>query len=491
MIGIVTALPKEYAAVETMLDNCSDYNAPGQGAGRRYRMGQVPASGGGAHRIALALADMGNNMAAIRAGLLLQHFPHIQHVIMVGIAAGVPHPKKPDDHVRLGDIVVSDKGGVIQYDFDKEEYDFKEKKPLIKRRFPPRPPSATLLEAVKLLSAAELSGQRPWLGFISRADHLENVKRPPDETDRLLASDGSGAFIAHPSDPNRTPGQPRVFLGPIASANKLLKNPVLRDELRDQYGVKAAEMEGSGIADATWNHEVGYLVARGICDYGDALKNDDWQGYAAVVAAAYVRALLESMPATGENDDAPFGKPDKPMAAFNIDMRGSTVGEQKFINGDYIDNSTTTIYEGMSPSVDAKLDRLLAGQDDLKRGVAAVYNGLTKSKQQTVDEVLAGLRAMRLDDAESAREMRGMLDAIRRGLIHLQSRQLPELSAEVRSTLKEVTEVVRVETDVKNGLEWTIPLIPALLNYKINVDLGGGLDLRQWWENLLARIRRR
>ncbi len=54
--------------------------------------------------------------------------------------------------------------------------------------------------------------------------------------------------------------------------------------------------EASGIADATWNHEVGYLVVRGICDYCDSHKNDEWQQYAAVVAAAYTRALIESMP---------------------------------------------------------------------------------------------------------------------------------------------------------------------------------------------------
>jgi len=55
-------------------------------------------------------------------------------------------------------------------------------------------------------------------------------------------------------------------------------------------------MEASGIADATWTHKIGYLVIRGICDYCDSHKNDDWQQYAAVVAAAYTRALIESMP---------------------------------------------------------------------------------------------------------------------------------------------------------------------------------------------------
>jgi hypothetical protein len=40
---------------------------------------------------------------------------------MVGIAGRVPLPEKPNERVRLGDIVVSNKKGVIQYDFTKNE----------------------------------------------------------------------------------------------------------------------------------------------------------------------------------------------------------------------------------------------------------------------------------------------------------------------------------------------------------------------------------
>ena len=103
--------------------------------------------------------------------------------------------------------------------------------------------------------------------------------------------------MPHPVDPKCRERQPRVFFGPIASGNILLKDQCQRDALRDQFGVKAVEMEGVGIADATWNHGIGYLVVRGICDYADANKNDVWQCYAAMVAAAYVRAILEAMPA--------------------------------------------------------------------------------------------------------------------------------------------------------------------------------------------------
>jgi nucleoside phosphorylase len=82
----------------------------------------------------------------------------------------------------------------------------------------------------------------------------------------------------------------------IASADTLLKDPKLRDELRDRFGVRAVEMEGSGVQTAAWASGIDILVVRGICDYCDAHKNDIWQNYAALVAAAYARALIEILP---------------------------------------------------------------------------------------------------------------------------------------------------------------------------------------------------
>lgn len=302
-IGIITALPKEYAAVKTLLKRTKPYPVPGLGAGRRYLLGEVPAVHGGQHLVVLLLADMGNTIASTRATLLLEHFPEVKSIIMVGIAGGVPHPDKPDEHVRLGDVVVSDQRGVVQYDFGKEMVNEFE------HRHPPRPPSASLLDGVRLLEVTKLEGKRPWLKFIDQASRRLNIKRPPEEKDILVSSGNPQEFIPHPHDPTRRKGEPHIFIGPIASANRVLKNPLTRDKLRDEFKVKAVEMEGSGIADATWNHEAGYLVVRGICDYCDTNKGDEWQAYAAVVAAAYTRALLESMPTQPARDKSPTGVP--------------------------------------------------------------------------------------------------------------------------------------------------------------------------------------
>ncbi len=302
MIAIITALPKEFAAVKALLENSGEHSVPGKGAGRKYWLGEIPTKSGDKHEVVLALlTDMGNTSAAIRTALLFKHFPDIQYIIMTGIAGGAPHPEKPDDHVRLGDIVVCDEKGVVQYDIGTETE-------TVNPKPRPRPPSSFLLEAVRHLEVSIVEGEKPWSKYIKRAAKRLNIVRPAGKTDILASSSDSRKNVPHPERPEGFEGQPHIFYGAIASANVVLKNAVKRDALRDKFHVKAFEMEGSGIADATWYEEKSYLVVRGICDYCDSRKKDTWQKYAAVAAAAYTRALLESIStADMRNDrDKPF-----------------------------------------------------------------------------------------------------------------------------------------------------------------------------------------
>ncbi|WP_437710195.1 hypothetical protein WMF45_36120 [Sorangium sp. So ce448] len=299
-MGIVTALPEERVAMLAMFDRTVSWSFPGKGAGLVYDLGELPAHGGGHHVVAVAIADLGTNIAAARGTLLLHHFPLVEAIIMVGVAGGVPNPDNPDEHVRLGDLVVSDRRGVIQYDF------LKKTRTITEVRASPRPPHARLLEAVRLLESDALAGNKPWEAHVWLAAKLEGAARPAAARDVLLTSRAPFVPVKHPADGRRAAGRPRIFTGAIASANVLLKDPVWRDRLRDAHRVKAIEMEASGIADATWVHGVGYLVVRGICDYCDKNKNDDWHMYAAVVAAAYVRAVLGRMATWDRGDREPW-----------------------------------------------------------------------------------------------------------------------------------------------------------------------------------------
>ena len=283
--------------MRAFLDSWKEVYVDGRGAGRRYYVGTIPARDGGSHTVALCHSGVGNNNAAIRAALMLQHFQSVKVVIMVGIAGGVPNPAKIDEHVRLGDIVVSSEGGVTQYDLGKEIATIVEGESIVEftEKNPPRAPDPILIEAISHLDVDEHDGYRPWIEHIENLCQRSKTARPSATTDILYSSEDPRVVIEHPHDPSRVDGQPRVFSGKIGSANIVLKNPKKRDYLRDKYDVRAIEMEGSGVADASWKMEVGYLVVRGICDYCDSKKNNDWQKYAAIVAAGYVRALIESI----------------------------------------------------------------------------------------------------------------------------------------------------------------------------------------------------
>ncbi len=293
-IGIITALAEEYAAMKTMLHRAKPYWVETEGVGTaNYQLGELPSAQGYMHPVVLVQAGMGTHTAALRAEKLLQHFPSVDSILMVGIAGGVPHPDKPEDHVRLGDVVVSGPHGVVQYDYVKEENQ------KISYRHPPRPPSAMLLNAVENLKAKALEKNYPWEELIKHGLQQLKWKRPSPKTDEN---------IEHPKDPLRRHGRPRIFMGTIACSNTLLKDETKRNQLRDKFGIKAVEMEASGIADATWNHQVGYLAIRGICDYCDQHKNDHWHHYAAIAAAAYASALVATMPGSTETEVEKAGK---------------------------------------------------------------------------------------------------------------------------------------------------------------------------------------
>ncbi|MCA9528171.1 MAG: hypothetical protein KC549_17915, partial [Myxococcales bacterium] len=286
-VVIVTALPLEDAAVQVVLGLDTPWFSPGP-VQRSYHLGRVSAAGGGHHHVALAtLPDMANNLAAVVTGHLAHHFPGHRRVILCGIAGGVPRPGESEHDVRLGDVVYSGRGGVVQFDLVKEYPDATRE-----HRHPPRAPDARVLDATRRLEAGRRLGKRPWEAFLPMAAQLEGATRPADD------ADARGEPIQYPPDPARRPGLPRVFGATIAASNTLLKNPAHRDYLGKTFGAKAVEMEGSGVADAAWEDgRAGYFVVRGICDYCDAKKGDVWQPYAAVAAAAYLRALLEAMPA--------------------------------------------------------------------------------------------------------------------------------------------------------------------------------------------------
>jgi nucleoside phosphorylase len=306
-VGWICAITTEYVAAQAFLDEKHDrpeYVHPHDN--NDYTLGRIRR-----HNVVIAVlpdGEHGVSSAACVARDLLHSFPNIRIGLMVGIGGGAPTQKHD---IRLGDIVVSaprdGKGGVFQYDFGKTIQD---------QSFQPtgflNQPPAVLRTAMSGLKAQyESDGHQldeASNDVLKEKPRLQNKYRRPDpESDRLYLS-----TIKHPPNNGETcavvcgddlsnltrrderpkdEDNPAIHYGLIASANQLMKDALLRDKLSEDYGVLCFEMEAAGLMN-----QFPCLVIRGICDYSDTHKNKEWQGYAAMVAAAYAKDLLYRIP---------------------------------------------------------------------------------------------------------------------------------------------------------------------------------------------------
>jgi nucleoside phosphorylase len=236
-------------------------------------------------------------------------FPNLRFGVLVGIGGGVP-VKTDNGMIRLGDVVVSKPAGghsgAVQYDHGKAETG------QFRRTGALAPPPAVLLNAAQDLAAQRARTRKdPIAENIKRINTdirgLQKYKCPGAAQDHLYRSDyihlDSGvscdecgcdpAQRVQRSIDNEGDDDPDMVVhrGTIASGELVIKNSGLRDELAKQHSVLCFEMEAAGALT-----DFPCIVVRGISDYCDSHKNDQWHGYAAAAAAAYARQLFFHIP---------------------------------------------------------------------------------------------------------------------------------------------------------------------------------------------------
>jgi nucleoside phosphorylase len=302
-VGWICAITTEYVAAQAFLDEKHkgpEHVSPNDN--NDYTLGKV-----GKHNVVIAVlpdGEYGTSSAGSVARDMLHSFPNVRIGLMVGIGGGAPSQKHD---IRLGDIVVSasrdGKGGVFQYDFGKMVQD-QSFRPM---GFLNQPPTV-LRTAVSGLKAQYESEGHQLKETINRILEKKprlrkKYKRPAPSSDRLyqtgvvhpLNDEASCAAVCSDnplklilrSERTKDEDDPAIHYGLIASANQLMKNALVRDKLKAEKDVLCFEMEAAGLM----NH-FPCLVIRGICDYSDSHKNKEWQGYAAMAAAAYAKDLL-------------------------------------------------------------------------------------------------------------------------------------------------------------------------------------------------------
>ncbi|KAF2190326.1 purine and uridine phosphorylase [Zopfia rhizophila CBS 207.26] len=306
-VGWICAISAEYVAAQAFLDEkhgqpksvlTNDTND--------YTLGKV-----GDHYVVIAVlpdGEYGLSSAASVAKDMLHSFPHVRIGLMVGIGGGAPSQRHD---IRLGDIVVSasrdGKGSVFQYDFGKtiQNQSFQA------TRFLNQSPTVLRTAMNGLKTEYEMNGHQLEEAInailVKYRKLRKKYRRPELSSDRLYQSHvihpphvETNCAVACGDDPSKLVSRPErdeeedspaIHYGTIASANQLMKNALIRDTLSKEADILCFEMEAAGLMN-----NFPCLVIRGICDYSDSHKNKEWQGYAAMAAAAYAKDLLCRIP---------------------------------------------------------------------------------------------------------------------------------------------------------------------------------------------------
>ncbi|KAH0172998.1 purine and uridine phosphorylase, partial [Aureobasidium melanogenum] len=305
-VGWICAIPTEYTAARQFLDEEHDRPAHDSAHDSNdYTLGKMAG-----HNVVIAVlpdGEYGVSSATAVAKDMLHSFPNVRVGLMVGIGGGAPTAK---NDIRLGDVVVSSRKGsapcVYQYNYGKT---------IQGRSFEPtgflnQPPAVVRTAVSGLRSKYEEDGHQIEAiitEILGRKPRLrQKYSRPSQECDRLYMS-----HVIHPVDDKRNceevcgsqtadvvqrrerredEDNPTIHYGVIASADQLMKDAITRDAIAKEKDVLCFEMEAAGLM----NH-FPCLVVRGICDYSDSHKNKEWQGYAAMTAAAYAKNILTRM----------------------------------------------------------------------------------------------------------------------------------------------------------------------------------------------------
>jgi hypothetical protein len=145
--------------------------------------------------------------------------------------------------------------------------------------------------------------------------------------------------------------------------------------------------------------------------------------------------------------------------------------------------------EQLSAQLNARLDdlsdQLAQSVAELKRGQAVLYRRVGPARREELAQILAALQQDRLAQAE----MQATLVDLRRAMQVILNRGVP-MDPELRAAIADLTEAVESSLSLDQKLELALPLVPLLLNYKIELGAGSDLDLHDLWRDLQARWQR-
>ena len=183
----------------------------------------------------------GSWFATIKA---LYYLPKLEYIFSVGVCGAITDPNTKSPRVPLGQVVIS--SHIIGYDHK------------------------------KVLDGGQVN--RSYSQNLTETDFYNFINK--------LGNQGNW--------------RDKIHFGQVLSGSWLVASLAAQDFLvyPDEKDKIAVEMEGVGIAAATSNTKMTFLVIKGVSDYANSKKNDDVQPFAAREAASFLKDMLNEYPQT-------------------------------------------------------------------------------------------------------------------------------------------------------------------------------------------------
>ncbi|KAJ0414171.1 nucleoside phosphorylase domain-containing protein [Aspergillus carlsbadensis] len=294
----------------------------------------------GSHYVVIVyLAGAGNMQSAGAATRLTMTFPGIKLAIAVGVCGVNPRARDADgQEVLLGDVIVSTAIVPSRYGarYDEGDEDAVLIPPVAIRTFLKKLKVITVLQRMKrrMITYTEAildGGLRPRGVYPGPENDVlydagyQHKHRKPNggeicadcqrssyagcpsawETPcAILGCDAASQLprsrlrVASGLHPDRRPirerdnveraRRPSILFGKFASSNSVMASAYHRDQLIQQRGVLGFERVGEG----SWEY-IPTIIVKGASDYADSHRNEVWQHYAAITAAACAKAIVE------------------------------------------------------------------------------------------------------------------------------------------------------------------------------------------------------
>ncbi|KAH0445690.1 hypothetical protein KCU90_g165, partial [Aureobasidium melanogenum] len=258
--------------------------------------------------VILPVGMQGAVPAAVIARDMIWSFPAIRFCLLVGTGSGLPSEL---NDVRLGDIAVSAPicspamiRSIQEEYFTMDQFSAPSRSTRHHRHcYRPFPHSKS--DTISKTRAFGQTFPKSWEHILAHYQH-------PLTQQGCRACERSELVVRQ----NRDEHGPEIHYGSIATSNTILKNAIARDHITRELNVICLDSEAAGLMNT-----LPCLVVKGIADYADTHRNNEWKGFAVLAASAYTKQLLSILSVTTKEAIAAAASLDPDLSnAYRLDL---------------------------------------------------------------------------------------------------------------------------------------------------------------------------